>query len=112
MCIRWPGASTPARKCCTNRVGTPVAFPSGRRLPSSSPREVIAMNTGDTAWLLVSAALVMLMTPGLALFYGGMVRRKNILGTIMQSFAILGIVSVEWILVGYSMAFGPDRGGI
>ncbi len=70
------------------------------------------MNTGDTAWLLVSAALVMLMTPGLALFYGGMVRRKNILGTIMQSFIIIGIVSVEWILAGYSFAFGPDRGGV
>jgi ammonium transporter, Amt family len=70
------------------------------------------MNTGDTAWLLVSAALVMIMTPGLALFYGGMVRRKNILGTIMQSFIIIGLISVEWILVGYSFAFGPDHGGI
>jgi len=70
------------------------------------------MNTGDTAFLLLSAALVMLMTPGLALFYGGMVRRKNILGTIMQSFIIIGLISVEWVLVGYSMAFGPDHGGI
>ncbi|MCL5884182.1 MAG: ammonium transporter [Deltaproteobacteria bacterium] len=70
------------------------------------------MNTGDTAWLLVSAALVMVMTPGLALFYGGMVRRKNILGTVMQSFFIIALISVEWVLVGYSMAFGPDRGGI
>jgi Amt family ammonium transporter len=70
------------------------------------------MNTGDTAWLLVSAALVMFMTPGLALFYGGMVRRKNILGTIVQSFILIGLISVEWALVGYSMAFGPDRGGI
>jgi len=70
------------------------------------------MNTGDTAWLLVSAALVMFMTPGLALFYGGMVRRKNILGTIVQSFILIGLISVEWALVGYSMAFGPDHGGI
>ena len=70
------------------------------------------MNTGDTAFLLLSASLVMLMTPGLALFYGGMVRRKNILGTIMQSFIIIGLISVEWVLVGYSMAFGPDHGGI
>ncbi len=70
------------------------------------------MNRGDTAWLLVSAALVMLMTPGLALFYGGMVRRKNTLGTLMQSFIVLGLVSVEWILVGYSLAFGPDLGGV
>ncbi|MGZ8428302.1 MAG: ammonium transporter [Candidatus Deferrimicrobiaceae bacterium] len=70
------------------------------------------MNTGDTAFLLLSAALVMLMTPGLALFYGGMVRRKNVLGTIMQSFIIIGLISLEWVLVGYSMAFGPDQGGI
>ncbi len=66
---------------------------------------------GDTAWILVSAALVMLMTPGLALFYGGMVRRKNVLGTIMQSFIALGIVTIQWVLFGYSLAFGPDIGG-
>jgi Amt family ammonium transporter len=70
------------------------------------------MNNGDTAWLLVSAAFVMLMTPGLAMFYGGMVRRKNILGTIMQSFIVIGVISIEWMLVGYSFAFGPDLGGI
>lgn len=66
------------------------------------------INSGDTTWLLVSAALVMLMTPGLALFYGGMVRRKNVLGTILQSFIALGIVTVQWVLIGYSLAFGPD----
>lgn len=70
------------------------------------------MNSGDIAFILVSAALVMLMTPGLALFYGGMVRSKNVLGTIMQSFIIIGVVSLEWILFGYSMAFGPDKGGL
>jgi Amt family ammonium transporter len=70
------------------------------------------MNSGDIAFILVSAALVMLMTPGLALFYGGMVRSKNVLGTIMQSFIIIGVVSLEWILIGYSMAFGPDKGGL
>ncbi len=70
------------------------------------------MNTGDTAWLLISTALVMLMTPGLALFYGGMVRSKNVLGTIMQSFIVIGLISVEWALVGYGMAFGPDHWGI
>jgi Amt family ammonium transporter len=70
------------------------------------------MNNGDTAWLLVSAALVMLMTPGLAMFYGGMVRRKNTLGTIMQSFILIAVISIEWMLVGYSFAFGPDLGGI
>jgi Amt family ammonium transporter len=70
------------------------------------------MNTGDTAFVLFSAALVMFMTPGLALFYGGMVRGKNVLGTIMQSFIILGVITFEWVLWGYSMAFGPDHGGI
>jgi Amt family ammonium transporter len=70
------------------------------------------MNAGDTVFVLMSAALVMLMTPGLALFYGGMVRNKNVLGTIMQSFIILGIITLEWVLWGYSMSFGPDHGGI
>lgn len=70
------------------------------------------MDTGDTAFILVSTALVMFMTPGLALFYGGMVRAKNVLGTIMQSFFALGLVSVLWVLIGYSLAFGPDIGGI
>jgi Amt family ammonium transporter len=70
------------------------------------------VNTGDTAWILISAALVMLMTPGLALFYGGMVRRKNVLSTIMMSFALLGLVGILWLLYGYSLSFGPDLGGI
>jgi Amt family ammonium transporter len=70
------------------------------------------MNAGDTTFVLMSAALVMLMTPGLALFYGGMVRNKNVLGTIMQSFIILGIITCEWVLWGYSMSFGPDNAGI
>src|SRR4030042_1985490 len=69
------------------------------------------VNTGDTAWILISAALVMLMTPGLALFYGGMVRRKNVLSTIMMSFALLGLVGVLWLLFGYSLGFAPDLGG-
>ena len=68
------------------------------------------IDTGDTAWVLASAALVMLMTPGLALFYGGLVRRKNVLSTIMHSFFILGLVSVTWVLWGYTLAFGPDTG--
>ena len=68
------------------------------------------VNSGDTAWILVSTALVMLMTPGLALFYGGLVRRKNVLSTIMHSFFMLGLVSVIWVLWGYSLAFAPDAG--
>ena len=70
------------------------------------------VNAADTAWLLVSSALVMLMTPGVALFYGGMVRRKNVLSTIMMSFAVLGLVGLLWVLYGYSLSFGPDKGGI
>ena len=66
-----------------------------------------AQSAGDNAWMLVSAALVLLMTgPGLALFYGGLVRRKNILGTMMQSFAMMGLVTVLWAVAGYSLAFG------
>ncbi|MBR4152191.1 MAG: ammonium transporter [Selenomonadaceae bacterium] len=70
------------------------------------------MSSGDTAWVLVSAALVFIMTPALALFYGGMVRSKNVLSTIMQSMFILGMVSVEFILIGYTLAFGNDINGL
>ena len=66
------------------------------------------MDTGDTAWVLASAALVMLMTPALGFFYGGLVRRKNVLSTIMHSFFILALISVQWVLWGYSLAFGPE----
>jgi Amt family ammonium transporter len=69
------------------------------------------ISAGDTAWLLVSCAFVLLMTPALALFYGGMVRRKNVLSTIMHSMAAIPILSVKWALFGYSLAFGPTRGG-
>ena len=70
------------------------------------------ISSGDTAWMLVATALVMLMTPGLGLFYGGMVRSKNVLGTMMHSFMCLGIVSVLWVMFGYSLAFGPDIEGM
>jgi Amt family ammonium transporter len=71
------------------------------------------IDTGDTAWVLISSALVLVMlVPGLALFYGGLVRTKNVLGTIMQSFMILAVVSLLWMLFGYSLAFGPDKGGV
>ena len=70
------------------------------------------MNSGDTAFVLIASALVMFMTPGLALFYGGMVRAKNVLGTLMQSMFALGLVSILWVLIGYTLAFGPDKGGL
>ena len=66
------------------------------------------IDTGDTAWLLISTGLVMLMTPALALFYGGMVRSKNLLSTVMQSFISLAVISILWVLYGYSLSFGPD----
>src|SRR6478736_6352980 len=79
--------------------------------PASTSAETIAaapVSGADTAWVLVSAALVLAMTvPGLALFYGGLVRSKNVLGTIMHSFVILCVISLFWVLLGYSLAFGP-----
>ncbi|MDH5563814.1 MAG: ammonia channel protein, partial [Nitrospirota bacterium] len=71
------------------------------------------VSAGDTAWVLTSSALVLVMiVPGLALFYGGMVRNKNVLSTMMHSFISICLVSVVWVLWGYSLAFGPDVGGI
>ncbi len=71
----------------------------------------VPISAGDTAWVLAAAALVLFMTPGLAFFYGGLVRSKNVLGTIMQSFIVMGLVGVLWVVVGYSLAFGPDGKG-
>src|SRR5688572_2652498 len=85
--------------------------PAGPAAAATPPAPKI--DKGDTAWLLTSCALVLMMTaPGLALFYGGMVRQKNALGTLMQSFMIMALISVQWVLWGYSLAFGPDKGGI
>ncbi len=70
------------------------------------------VNTGDTGFVLISAALVCLMTPGLAFFYGGLVRRKNVLAIMMQSFISMGVVTILWVLFGYSLAFGKSHGGI
>jgi Amt family ammonium transporter len=97
-------------------VLAPLAVAAQDTLPAASATPAGAaaakIDTGDTAWMLISTALVMLMTPGLAMFYGGMVRRKNVLGTIMHSFIAIALVSLQWILVGYSLAFGPDIKGI
>jgi Amt family ammonium transporter len=96
-----PPASAPA-------VTAPAATtPAAPAAPASR------IDKGDTAWMLTSSALVLLMTaPGLALFYGGMVRQKNALATLMQSFIIMAVISIQWVLWGYSLAFGPDHGGI
>jgi ammonium transporter, Amt family len=83
----------------------PAAAPAGPAGPT--------IDKGDTAWMLTSSALVLMMTaPGLALFYAGMVRQKNALATLMHSFIIMAVISVQWVLWGYSLAFGPDRGGM
>jgi len=70
------------------------------------------ISSGDTAWMLMSSALVMLMTPGLALFYGGLTRSKNVLSTIMHSFMMLGVVTIQFTIIGYTLAFGPDQWGL
>jgi Amt family ammonium transporter len=95
-------------------LGALVAWAAGawaqEAVPVSAPPKI---DTGDTAWVLAASAIVLAMTtPGLALFYGGLVRSKNVLGTIMQSFIILCLVSLIWVLWGYSLAFGPDKGGV
>ncbi|GMB01429.1 ammonium transporter [Pelosinus sp. IPA-1] len=94
------------------RIGTYILFmmftTTTAFAEASVSNEFPKIDTGDTAFLLTCAALVMLMTPGLALFYGGMVRAKNVLSIIMQSFFLIGLISVQWILFGYTLAFGPD----
>ena len=80
---------------------------------ATTPAAAAAVNTGDTAWVLVSTALVMLMTiPGLALFYGGLVRKKNVLSILMQCFFLMCAVSLQWVIFGYSLSFGPDIKGL
>src|SRR6476469_5111581 len=70
------------------------------------------IDPGSTAWMLTSSALVLLMVPGLALFYGGMVRRKNVLTTMMMSFVAMAVIGVQWVLIGYALAFGKSVGGV
>ena len=89
-----------------------AATPAVASAEAPKPKNVDpVLNTGDTAWMLVSSALVLLMIPGLAFFYGGMVRKKNVLSTMMHSFVAMGIVGVQWLVIGYSLSFGPDIGG-
>jgi ammonium transporter, Amt family len=87
---------------------TAVALAAPATVAAAEPGQ---LDSGDTAWLIVATAMVMIMLPGLALFYGGLVRRKNVLSTIMHSFFGLALVSVVWVLVGFSIAFGPDLTG-
>ena len=71
-----------------------------------------AIDSGSTAWMLASAALVLLMVPGLAMFYAGMVRRKNIIATMMYSYGAMAVIGAQWVLIGYCLAFGKSAGGL
>jgi ammonium transporter, Amt family len=93
-------------------VFVPLAAMAQEAVSASPAVPSAKIDAGDTAWMLVSTALVLLMTPGLAMFYGGMVRRKNVLGTIMHSFIAIALVSLQWVLFGYSLSFGPDVKGL
>src|SRR5260221_623797 len=98
-------ASTPAKAEVSKEVSD--------KLAQLDQRVTAAQAAGDNAWMLTSAALVLMMTgPGLALFYGGLVRRKNTLAIMMQSFALMALITVLWALVGYSLCLGGDRAGI
>jgi Amt family ammonium transporter len=107
-----PRRALPARLCATAIGGALLATAGAAHAQGAAAAKV---DTGDTAWMLVSTALVMLMTPGLALFYGGMVRAKNVLNMLMQSFIALALVSVLWVIAGYSLSFAkglPFIGGL
>lgn len=89
-----------------------IALISMLALPATAlAADAPKVDTGDTSFIIVSAALVLLMTPGLALFYGGMVRKKNVLSTTMHSFIIMALASLQWVLIGFTLSFGPDQGG-
>ena len=101
-----PAATAPEAAPAVTPAATP---PAAEPAAAPAPKNVDpVLNTGDTAWMLTCAALVLLMTPGLAFFYGGMVRSKNMLSTLMHSYVAMGIVVVQWAVIGYSLAFGPD----
>jgi ammonium transporter, Amt family len=71
-----------------------------------------AINSGDTAWVLIASGLVLMMTPALGFFYGGMVRKKNVISTLNLSFVLMALISIQWVLWGYTLAFGPNIGGL
>src|SRR5437762_8869306 len=105
-------AATLAAAVATAQQPTPPAG-TAAPAPAAGAPAPSKIDKGDTAWMLTSSALVLLMTtPGLALFYGGMVRQKNALATLMQSFIIMAVISIQWVLWGYSVAFGSGKGGV
>ena len=103
--------SPAAAPAAVTETAAPAAAPVDAAAPAvaEKPKNVDpVLNTGDTAWMLMCSALVLFMIPGLAFFYGGMVRQKNVLSTMMHSFVAMGIVGVQWAVIGYSLSFGPD----
>src|SRR6266446_507316 len=108
-CIRSLGIALAGTLFAALAMAQSAAVDVGKKLEDLDKAVKNAQMAGDNAWMLTSAALVLMMTgPGLALFYGGLVRRKNALAIMMQSFAMMGLISVLWALVGYSLAFGGD----
>jgi ammonium transporter, Amt family len=106
--VLWAGAAAvPARA----QEGAPAALESAVA-PAASEVPAFPVDSGDTAWILTSAALVLLMTPALAFFYGGLVRRKNMLSVLMQCFMLMGLITLQWVFFGYSLSFGPDVKGL
>jgi ammonium transporter, Amt family len=101
-----PAASTTAP--AVTAAPAEQAAPAAAAEPAKPKNVDPVLNTGDTAWMLISSALVLFMIPGLAFFYGGMVRQKNVLSTMMHSFVAMGIVGVQWVVIGYSLSFAPD----
>ena len=104
--------TVPAAATTAPAIVAPAATPAPVAVPAPAPAPAPKIDTGDTAWVLMSSALVLLMTPGLAFFYGGLVRKKNVLSILMQCFIVICIISVQWALFGYSLAFGPDVKGL
>lgn len=106
-----PAAATAQAAAAATEAAPAETMPAAEAAAAESKPVDPVLNTGDTAWMLICSALVLLMIPGLALFYGGMVRSKNVLSTMMHSLVAMGIVGVQWAVVGYSLAFAPDAGG-
>lgn len=100
-------AASPATPSVAVQTAAPTPIPPAAPAPASS-----TISAGDTAWVLTASALVLLMTPGLAFFYGGLVRKKNVLSILMQCFIVICIITLQWVIFGYSLAFGPDVKGI
>jgi len=103
-----PAATVTAPTAPSTPAAAPAAAPATAAATPAPKNVDPVLNTGDTAWMLAAAALVLIMTPGLGFFYGGMVRSKNVLSTLMHSYVAMGIVAVQWAIIGYSLAFGPD----